>query len=498
MCCSQACANAGQQMPMPLPAGSMGSTNVHLRPQLDQYNDMAKFLGYSAGSSSLPSSSQDRSNHSHASSQSAFLANPSTQSQSADQTTSQPAPMELNGLYPNDHAVDLPTSRPYQTASARALDNPWEPLQGRASSKSSTSTSSTSSCSSHRHPAQHPERQPQRHSRHSRRQPERQAERLPDRQADRQAEGQAERQADRQAKRQPHRQAERQPDQEPERQFQMPAAQVAASPFMADAQHSYAPVNAFRSPFITDAEHSFAPVSAFKSPFMADAEHSFVPPPVIAQQQAPDAWEAFGSPTFPSQAPTNVHNQYLNQSSTQSPAVHPNGDTAVTPPTDYFSYLDLLGPGQAADPQTTSQQPYQIHLSQQAQPQTRSHHGQHRQQRAHDRQQHESHRHEHDDEHQQQQQQKHRQQRHQHQEGRSQHRQDRHQHRQERDQHLQERQQQHQPQASSRASSYGQAAGPPHPGQPRGTDSDPLPGVKLGARSAFDSFDTFPSGNISL
>ena len=326
---AQASSSSGQQMAMPSPATTI--TNLHLRPQQEQYNDMARFLGYSSGSSSLPSPQQ---NHSQASSQAAFQALPPAHSETAGQATRRrQQAMGHAGLYPNDHAVDLPVSRPYPATRVTAPDSNPQPAD---SSMSSTSMSSQSSRSSHDN-------------------------------------RQAERQPGRQAESQPHQQSERQAERQPERQqTQTPVATVAASPFMANAEHSFAPVAA-------------PPVNAFTSPFMADAAHSFVPHPAIDQQEAPPPWDAFGSPTFPSrtQAPVSTDPQGGTPSTHHPPANYPsnNASTNASPPTNYFSYLDLLGPRQAAGMQALSQQPHDTQGRQGLQAQMPHPHRQHRQHR---------------------------------------------------------------------------------------------------------------------
>ena len=373
-------------MPLPLPASTI--TSLRLRPQQDQYNDMAKFLGYSSTSSSLPSPHTAMSNHSQASPLAALQAPTVAQSQTAGQTPRRPQEAVSHaGLYPNDHAMDLPARRPHRATSTN--DSSREAVQPEASSVSSTSTSSQSSRSSHGHSGRP------------------QAGGQPDRPADRQAERQSHSRPERQAERQPQSQPEGQANGQPERQnegqqYQTPVARVAASPFMADAEHSFlpatvSPVSAFKSPFMAGAEHSYVPasmppVSAFASPFMADAEHSFVPSPAIVQQTAPSPWEAFAPASFPSQTPSSQH---ITPSTRHSPAGHSSNSTGTcaSPPTDYFSYLDLLGLQQAANLQPSSQQPdnTQLHQSSQAQmPHPHRQHRQHRQQQGQDRPQHAS------------------------------------------------------------------------------------------------------------
>lgn len=459
ICHVQASAASAQQMPISLPASTI--TSLHLRPQQDQYKDMAKFLGYSSASSSLPSPSITRSNHSHAPPQATSQAPIPAKSQTAGQTPrrSQEATSHA-GLYPNDHAMDIP-SRPHRPTSGNVRDNRHEAVQIEASSMSSTSTSSQSSRSSHTHSARQ------------------QAGGQPDRLVDRQAErhGQFERQAGGQPEKQAEGQHERQ-------QYQAAVARVAASPFMADAEHSFLPA-------------AVPPVSAFKSPFMADAEHSFVPNPATAQQGAPAPWGAFAPATLPSQT-SNLQNS--TPSNHHSPAGHSSNSnstgTHASPPTDYFSYLDLLGPQQAANLPPSSQQPHstQHHQSTQAEmPHSHRQHRQHWQQQGQDRPQHAKAQHaqragrQHaDTQHAQHgSAQQHRQQ---HQHGRPQHGQDAG--GRQADQYLQQVQLQQQ----VRASPFAQPAGPSQQ-TPTGSNSGPL-GTIAHPRSAFDSFDT--SGGCQL
>lgn len=379
ICHVQASAACAHQMPLPLPAST--TTSLQLRPQQDQYNDIAKFLGYSSTSSSLPSPHTARSSHTQASSQAALQAPTAAQSQTAGQTLRRPQEaVSHTGLYPNDHAMDLPASRPHRATPVSAKDSSQEAVQPEASSASSTSTSSQSSRSSHGHSGR------------------RQAGGWPDRPVDRQAEWQSHSRPERQADRQPQSQPERQANGQPERQtagqqYQTPVARVAASPFMADAEHSFLPtpvppVNAFTSPFVADAERSYVPATVPP----VSAEHSFVPSPAIAQQAAPSPWEAFTPATFPSQTPSPQHST---PSTRHSPAGHSSNSTGThaSPPTDYFSYLDLLGPQQAARLQPSSEQPHstQLYQSSQAQmPHPHRQHRQHWQQQGQDRPQHAS------------------------------------------------------------------------------------------------------------
>lgn len=489
----QASAPPTQQLPMPVPLASTSLTNVHLRPQLDQYEDMARFLGYSSSSKSQ----QDRSNHSQALSQSGPPLTTSSQPPAAH-TNSLTPPSSHTGLYPNDHAVDLPASKPFRpaasTASAPASAaahaanhagpsvsesiNPWEGLQQRATSNSSTSSSSSSS--HHSYHRSHPS--PYQSSHHAYQQP--------------------------QQSQQPLQQDQRQHSPQPDGQFVTPTARFASSPFMADAEHSFVPVPFAPSPFMADAEHSFVPVTFAPSPFLADAEHSFVPTPVEDPPQ--NVWEPFGSPTFPQ---TDMHSNG-NHSSAQSQQAAAgytgsNASSSPAPPTDYFSYLDLLGAGRAADPQTVSQQQspphHQVGSGQFADPQTVSQqqslldHRQHQQHRQHHqhRQTHQGHMHQQhshqgqnrhvhqQDREQQDRQQQDRQQQHRHAQDRQQHRQDRR----EPSQNLEQRpdgRNQHQAHAQQRA-----RGGPRQQSsqQPTGTSSDPLPVLGLNYHSAFDSFD---------
>jgi len=453
-------------MPVPLAATSL--TNVHLRPQLDQYEDMARFLGYSSSSKSQ----QDRSNHSQASSQSGLPSTTSSQLPAAH-TNSLTPPSSHTGLYPNDHAVDLPASKPFHAASAAPASapasaaahaanharasvsdsvNPWEGLQQRASSNTSTSSSSSSSHHSHHHSYHSPHQS----SHHAYQQPQQPLQLQQD---------------------------QRQHSQQPDRQFAMPTARVAPSPFMADAEHSFVPI-------------AFAP-----SPFMADAEHSFVPTPVEDQPQ--NAWEPFGSPTFP-QTDMHSNGNHSSAQTQQAVAGHTgnNASNRPSPPTNYFSYLDLLGAGQSADPHTVSQQQSLLHHRQHQQ--HRQHHQHSRQGQTHQGHMHQQHghqgqsRHMHQQDRQQQdrqqqdRQQQDRQQQHRHVQDRQQHRQDRHEPRQNLEQHPDERNQ-HQAHAQQRARG-GPRQQPSQ--QPTGTSSDPLPGIGLNYHSAFDSFDDpdAPSG----
>ena len=496
----QASAPPTQQLPMPVPLASTSLTNVHLRPQLDQYEDMARFLGYSSSSKSQ----QDRSNHSQALSQCGPPSTTSSQPPAAH-TNSLTPPSSHTGLYPNDHAVDLPASKPFRpaasTASAPASAaahaanhagpsvsesiNPWEGLQQRAASNSSTSSSSSSS--HHSYHRSHPS--PYQPSHHAYQQP--------------------------QQSQQPLQQDQRQHSPQPDGQFVTPTARFASSPFMADAEHSFVPVPFAPSPFMADAEHSFVPVTFAPSPFLADAEHSFVPTPVEDPPQ--NVWEPFGSPTFPQ---TDMHSNG-NHSSAQSQQAAAgytgsNASSSPAPPTDYFSYLDLLGAGRAADHQTVSQQQspphHQVGSGQFADPQTVSQqqslldHRQHQQHRQHHqhRQTHQGHMHQQhshqgqnrhvhqQDREQQDRQQQDRQQQHRHAQDRQQHRQDRR----EPSQNLEQRadgRNQHQAHAQQRA-----RGGPRQQSsqQPTGTSSDPLPVLGLNYHSAFDSFDDpdAPSG----
>ena len=377
---------------MPLPPAA-----VHLRPQLDQYEDMARFLGYSSSTASQPTSQQDRSNHSQTSSQFGFPS--AANGQLPPAAPLQAAPASHIGLYPNDHAMHLPAVTPFRASPvpASTSSNPWDSLQQRAGSSSSSSGTSSSSRSHHS----------------------------------------------------PHRQ------QQPDRQLQTPAARVAPSPFMASA------------------EHSFAPVVAFASPFMADAEHSFVPTPVQAPPQ--NTWEAFGSPTFPEVSHTGMDtNSNTGAPQMQQPLPEytarngPNG--IASPPTSYFSYLDLLGPGQSSNPQTLSQQQYlQQHQQHEQHQQQHRQHQQHSHSNSRGRQQHQQDRHQHRQENQ------HYQQQHRH--NRDKHRQ---QHQSERNQHQAQLQQQAR-ESPGRQPSFSQ--------QPTGTNSDPLPVSGVNAHSAFDSFD---------
>ena len=353
ICHVQASAASAQQMPISLPGSTI--TSLRLRPQQDQYKDMAKFLGYSSASSSLPSPSITRSNHSHAPPQATSQAPIPAKSQTAGQTPrrSQEATSHA-GLYPNDHAMDIP-SRPHRPTSGNVRDNRQEAVQIEFSSMSSTSTSSQSSRSSHGHSA--------------RQQAGGQPDRLVDRQAERQSHSRFERQAEGQPQNQPVRHAGGQPEKQAEgQQYQAAVARVAASPFMADAEHSFLPT-------------AVPPVSAFKSPFMADAEHSFVPNPAIAQQGAPAPWGAFAPATSPFQT-SNPQNR--TPSTHHSPAGHSSNSnstgTHASPPTDYFSYLDLLGAQQAANLKPSSQQPQSTQHHQSTQAEMPHSHRQHRQQ----------------------------------------------------------------------------------------------------------------------
>ena len=519
---AQDSAATAQQLPMPLPAATASITNVHLRPQLDQYNDMARFLGYHSSSSSLPSSQQDRSNHSQASSQSAFHPPSSSRSPAGiDLPVAQPAAPEHGGLYPNDHAMHLPASRAYRPTPTILSDNPWEELQRHASSTSSTSTSSKSSCSSHgRSRRQQPS--------YSNRQADRQDHGQPSGQSDGQHNGQLNRQLNGRPNHQLDGQMNEQLNGQANGQLHTPVPRVAASPFMASVEHSYVPISTVASPFMADAQHSFTPVNPFASPFMADAEHSYVPSPASAQHSTPDPWEAFGSPTFPTPAPATANRrQQGNDSFAQyAPAGRPHSVTVsvstgppYTPnstqlPTEQFSYLDLLGPSQGPPSFTPAQQPQHAQHAERPQHEQYGEHREQRQQREQDR-------------HEQQRHQQQRQQQHQH--DRDQHRQEREQHRHERDEHRQNwPQHQRQYQRHSNAPGVGQGQGqgqgqqqykqrhgglhagsswssqpvhssqPSHASQPTGTSSDPLPGLNAGAHSAFDSFDALPSGNAPL
>lgn len=442
---AQAPATSGQQLPMP-PASSI--TSLHLRPQLDQYNDMARFLGYSSGLTTLPAAPQDPCNSPQARpsqtvSQNASPAHPEPKTQA---TQGAQAGVSYVGLYPNDHAVDLPACKPHQAAPVTAPDSTWEMVQQpAASSASSTSTSSRSS-KMHSSPGR----------KLAERQPDRQDESQPDRHHDGQPEGQLDRQT--------HMNAERQAEGQPDRQqFQTPA-RVAASPFLADAEHSFAPVPI----------HS---LQAFTSPFMADAAHSFVPQPVATHQAATTSWEPFGPPTFPSGTPVSSNTQGSTASTQRSPASHPashsSSDVGTGPPapSDYISYLELLGARQFANQSPSSQQPHDTQPHQAAQAQMHSPHGQYRQQQqGQDRPQHMS-----------------AQRTSVQQQGQAQNRQ---QHRQNAGQH----QEGHLWQV--RPSPFSQPAEPSQQ-TPAGPNSNPPPGNNAPAapsRSAFNSFDTFPSG----
>ena len=432
----QASASSSEQLPMPLPPPTASLTSIHLRPQLDQYEDMARFLGYSSSSASPSASQQDRSTHSHESSQSGLPA----------AAASQALPSAHVGLYPNDHAMDLPATTPFRAsvpvsgaASVPASVNPWENLNVHQRAASTTSTSSSSSSSRHSHHRSHAS--PHQASHHSF---------------------------------QPQQPQQLQEPQQPGTQLQTPASRVAPSPFMADAEHSFTPF-------------------AFPSPFMADAEHSFVPTPV--QDPPQNSWEPFGSPTFPQ---TDVHsNGHTGSAHTQPQnAVHSGNDATsnALPPTNYFSYLDLLGPGQSGNPQTVSQQQFLLQHQQHRQHQQHSYHGQSRSRHQPDRQQD---RQQHRQDSLQQQQQQHRQhqqelqqQHHQHhQELQQQHRRDREQtrHQNHSKRHL------HQPHVQQQVGDTPQQ----HSGQqPTGTSSDPLPVLGVNYHSVFDSFDE-PSKNPS-
>lgn len=399
--CMQAHAPSAQQLPMPMPPAAASLTNVHLRPQLDQYEDMARFLGYSSSTASQATSQHDRSNRSQRSLHSDLPSASTSQPPAAPQA----APFSHKGLYPNDHAMDLPATTPFRAssqaaavASVSATPNPWEGLQRRASSSTSTSSSSTSH---HSHQNQ----------------------------------------------------------QQPNRQFQTPITRVAASPFMADAEHSFVPL-------------AFAP-----SPFMADAEHSFIPTPV--QDPPRTSWEPFGSPTLPQ---TDTHsNSHDSSAQPQQAAPVYNGNNAsngASPPTNYFSYLDLLGPGQSANPQTVSQQQFLLQHQQHRQHQHHRSHGQGRHQHHQDRQQINKHNQQHQ---------------HQHQQDWQQHRRDREQQRQQHQSDRSQHQAQLQQQARElpgRQASFSQS--------PTGTNSDPLPVPAVNSHSAFDSFDESPGGESLL
>ncbi len=291
---------------------------------------------------------------------------------------------------------------------------------------------------------------------------------------------------------------------------------------MADAEHSFVPVTSAPSPFMADAEHSFVPVAFAPSPFMADAEHSFVPTPVEAPPQ--NAWEPFGSPTFP-QTDTYSNGNHSSAQTQQAVAsiTGNNASYSTSPPTDYFSYLDLLGAGQPADslptvsqqqslphhrlesghfadPQTVSQQQslldhrqhqqHRQHHQQSRQGQTHqggthqqhSHQGQNRHTHQQDRQQQDRHEQDRQQQHRQQQD---RQQQHRHGQDRQQHRQDRREPGQNVEQRPDERNQ-HQAHAQQRARGGGRQQSSQ---QPTGTSSDPLPVLGLNYHSAFDSFD---------
>ncbi|DBA75450.1 TPA: hypothetical protein ACH3X1_010707 [Trebouxia sp. C0004] len=323
----KASASPTQQLPMPVPVASTSLTNVHLRPQLDQYEDMARFLGYTSSSASQ----QDRGNHSQASSPSGLPSTTSSQLPAAH-THSLTPPSSHTGLYPNDHAVDLPPTKPFRAASATPASapasaaahaanhagtsvpdcvNPWEGLRQRAASNTSTSSSSSSSHHSH-HRSYH---SPHPSAHHTYQQPQQSLQLQQD---------------------------QRQHSQQPDRQFVTPTARFAPSPFMADSEHSFVPV-------------AFAP-----SPFMADAEHSFVPTPDEDPPQ--NAWEPFGSPTFP-QADLHSDNNHSSAQLHQAVSGYTgnNASNSPSPPIDYFSYLDLLGAGPPADSQTSSQQQSPLH-----------------------------------------------------------------------------------------------------------------------------------------
>ena len=519
--CLQASAAPTQQLPMPVPSASTSLTNIHLRPQLDQYEDMARFLGYNSSSKSP----QDRSNHSQASSKPGLPSTTSSQPPAAH-TNSLTPPSSHTGLYPNDHAVDLPASKPFRAASAapafvpasapasaaayaaaHAADhagpsvsdfvNPWEGLQQRAASSTGTSSSSSSSHQSHHRSYYSPHQS----ANHTYQQPQRPLQLQQD---------------------------QRQHSQQPDRQFVTPTARFAPSPFMADAEHSFVPVAFAPSPFMADAEHSF-PTAFAPSPFMADAKHSFVPTPVEDPPQ--NAWEPFGSPTLP-QTDTHSNGNHSSAQTQQAAADYTGNNVrnSPSPPTDYFSYLDLLGAGrpadppsrvshqqslphhrlesgQFADPQTVSQQQslldhrqhqqHRQHHQQSCQGQTHqgrthqqhSHQGQNRHTHQQDRQQQDR---QQQDRHGQDKQQQDRQQQHRHAQDRQQHRQDRREPSPNLDQRPAERNQ-HQAHAQQRA-----RGGPRQQSsqQPTGTSSDPLPVLGLNYYSAFDSFDDpdAPSG----
>ncbi|KAL3133959.1 hypothetical protein ABBQ32_008406 [Trebouxia sp. C0010 RCD-2024] len=434
----QASTSSGQQMPIP-PASSI--TNLHLRPQLDQYNDMARFLGYTSGLASHSSPQQEASKPQASPSYAISQEPSSAQSRATGQAAQRPqAGVSHAGLYPNDHAVDLPACpKPYQSAAVSAPDSTWEMVQPVALSMPSPPGSRNSSPG---HSGKLADRQPDR-------QPERQPERRPERQSQKQGEGQAEGQ--------------------PERQhFQTPVARVAASPFMAEAEHSFVPVPAPPPPLL-----------AFTSPFMADAAHSFVTP------SATIPWEPFGPPTFPSDTPSSTNPQGSTPSTQPSPASRPSSDgrSNPPPPSDYFSYLDLLGPQPPADLQPTSQQPHgtQPPEHRDAQAQMHSPHRQHRQHGGRDSPEDASAQHA-GAQHTLLQQQQH-----------QQHRQNMRQHRQDTGQ----PQEGHQ--RGVRPSPFSQP-GEPSQQTPAGPTSNPRLGSNtpnVPSRSVFNSFDTFPSDGSS-
>lgn len=406
----QASMSPAQQLPMPLPVTSTvpSTTNMHLRPQLDQYEDMARFLGYS--STTVPQATPQLENGSQ-SSASLWPSARSSQARSASTSTSgsmQPVNSHT-GLYPNDHAVDLPASNPFRSSSSAApasTPDPWESLQRRLSgSSSTTSSSSASGHSHHQHTTQR--------SHGQRSHGQRSCQQLPA-----------------SAQPQQHHQHPQQPQQQ-QQVNQVPVSRVVPSPFMANAEHSFVPV-------------TFAP-----SPFMTDAQLSFVPP--AAQEPSPQQWEAFGSPTFPqtdAAADAVANDGQVQQPSAAQYAGESTAAAAAAPPTNYFSYLDLLGSAAAPQAQQQGTQ-QQLHSSQEHQnnrQQSQQQHQQSRQQYQHERQQ--------------------------HQQDRQQH------HQQERQQHQQARQQQQQQQQRQKQSKQARDASGNNTGLgqlPRGTHSDPVP-----------------------
>ncbi|KAL0045398.1 hypothetical protein WJX82_005613 [Trebouxia sp. C0006] len=161
----------------------------------------------------------------------------------------------------------------------------------------------------------------------------------------------------------------------------------------------------------------------------------FVPTPVEAPPQ--NAWEPFGSPTFP-QTDTYSNGNHSSAQTQQAVAsiTGNNASYSTSPPTDYFSYLDLLGAGQPADslPTVSQQQSLPHHRLESghfADPQTVREPGQNVEQRPDERNQHQAH-------------------------------------------------------AQQRARGGGRQQSSQ---QPTGTSSDPLPVLGLNYHSAFDSFD---------